>query len=89
MAFFIDFDFLNDNVNKRFKIEKSSIGNTLEINHEHDIFEQISIFLLTFQGISPSVTNFLIISSYSESQNLQKKNYFFYLHFFGQKSTFF
>jgi len=28
-----------------------SLVNTSKIEHKHDIFEQISIFLLTFQGV--------------------------------------
>jgi len=42
--FFIDFD-----LNTIMLIKSSgSIGNTLKTEHEHDIFKQMSIFLLTF-----------------------------------------
>jgi len=40
------------------------------LKNEYDIFEQISIFLLTFSKCSPSATKFLIILSYSGSQDL-------------------
>jgi len=41
------FDFLNINTIILIK-SWGSIGNTLKIKHEHDIFEQILIFLLIF-----------------------------------------
>jgi len=46
ITFFIDFDFLNTIMLIK---SSESIGNILKIEHKHDIFEQISIFLFTFQ----------------------------------------